>query len=146
MQGNDISNEYQSTLLVVFEGLLGIPPTGKYAKSWWKRAKSEAETQVAAYGINGLLLAQIRRLEDQPVEVVTFLGPQFVAPIEKRLEELHAVVRNVWYTTPDSLARVHLTHPDVTAIYDPDRMRAFATYGHLGRHLLPGNAALFGTL
>lgn len=144
VQKGDISNEYEPTLLVVFEGLLGIPPQGKHTKSWWQREKTDAASQISAYGINGLLLGQIRRVK-YAVEVVTFLGPHFVPPIEKRLEELHALVRNVWHTTPQELSRVHLQLPDVVAIYDPDPSRAFATYGSLGRHLLPQNAPQLGT-
>ncbi|MFH9606843.1 hypothetical protein [Streptomyces sp. NPDC017448] len=93
--------------------------------------------------INMLLLAKIQHTP-YPVEVVTFLGSEFPEPIETRLEFHHALVRRVWNTTPQELARVHITRPDVAAIYDPDHNRAFATYGSLGRHLLPENAAHLG--
>jgi hypothetical protein len=53
-------------------------------------------------------------------------------------------VRRVWSTTPQELARIHITMPDVAAIYDPDPMRATLTYGQLGRHMLPQNAPRFG--
>lgn len=143
MQGGDLSNDFQPCFLVVFEGLLGLPPQEGKRKSWWKREKSDAASQIATYQTNFLLLGQIRRVQ-YPVEVVTFMGPQFVRPIEKRLEDLHALVRRVWYTTPSELARVHLFLPDVAAVFDPDPSRAFALYGSLGRHLLPENAAQFG--
>ncbi|MFE9834052.1 hypothetical protein ACFYP4_02715 [Streptomyces sp. NPDC005551] len=143
MQGGDIDNGFQPCLLVVFEGLLGIPPKETAKKSRWKLRKPTAKEQAAEYEINVLLLNQIRRTP-YPVEVVTFEGPEFAAAVESRLEDLHALVRRVWSTTPTELARIHISLPDVAAIYDPDPRRAFATYGSLGRHLLPANAAQLG--
>lgn len=143
MQNGDISNDYEPTMLVIFEGLLGLPPEEGSRKPWWRPQKSDAVSQISRYEINMLLLAQIRRVR-YPVEVVTFLGPDFVPAIEHRLETLHALVRNVWYTTPSQLTRIHIGRPDVGAIYDPDPSRAFAAYGSLGRHLPPASAPKFG--
>lgn len=142
MQGGDISADFQPTLLVVWEGLLGLPPEKKHRKPRWKPGRNSAEAEIARYDMNSLLLAAIRH-SHYPVEVVTFLGPQYITPIEKRLEERHALVRRVWYTSPEILARIHL-EGWVAAIYDPDPRRATLTYGTLGRHLLPANAQQFG--
>lgn len=144
MQGNDLSNESQPCLVVVFEGLLGIPPEEDRKRAWWQRTRS-AKKIVADFRINELLVAQIRHTP-YPVEVATFLGEDFAREIEARLDEVHALVRRVWHTTPEELARVHITHPDVARIYDPDPRRAFASYGSLGRHLMPEHAARLGDL
>jgi hypothetical protein len=80
------------------------------------------------------------------VEVVTFEGPEIAAAVAERLDDLHALVRRVWATTPNELARIHVTHPDVAAIYDPDYYRALLTYGSKGRHLLPASAPRLGEL
>lgn len=144
MQGNDLSNDFQPCLLVVFEGLLGLPPKQEERKKLrWKLRKPSAREQAAEYEINNLLLGKIRHTP-YPVEVVTFLGPAFATAVEDRLDDLHALVRRVWSTTPHELARIHLTMPDVAAIYDSDVRRAFATYGSLGRHLIPENATHLG--
>lgn len=143
MQGGDISNESPSCLLVIFEGLLGIPPQEAQRRGWKRLKKPSPSESISQYTINGLLLGQIRRAPN-PVEIVTFLGQDYVTPIELRLEEHHALVRRVWNTTPQELARIHITMPDVSAIYDPDPIRAFATYGTRGRHLLPENAPQLG--
>lgn len=143
MQGGDISADFHPCLLVVFEGLLGLPPEPKRRKLPWKLRKPTAKDLVAEYEINLVLLNQIRRTP-YPVEVVTFLGPEFAEAVEARLEDLHALVRRVWSTTRTELARVHITLPDVAAIYDPDASRAFAAYGSLGRHLPPELANQLG--
>lgn len=145
MQGGDISNGFQPCLLVVFEGLLGIPPETETRKRRWKLRKPTAREQVAEHEINILLLHQIRRTP-YPVEVVTFQGPEFAEAVEQRLEDLHALVRRVWATSPQELARIHLQLPDIAAIYDPDPQRALLTYGSLGRHLLPASAPHLGEL
>jgi hypothetical protein len=144
VQDGDISADFQPCLLVVFEGLLGLPSPQELGRKWgWKRRKSTAKHLVAQYELNDLLLGQIRRTP-YPVEVVTFLGPDVAEAVEERLEDVHALVRRVWSTTPQELARIHITMPDVAAIYDPDPMRATLTYGQLGRHMLPQNAPRFG--
>lgn len=140
MQGNDLSNDFQPCFLVLFEGLLGLPRKEQRTSRRWN---TRNRPRIADYEINRLLLDKIR-LTPYPVEVVTFLGPKFAKEIEQRLEDLHALVRKVWNTTPEELARIHLTLPDVEAIYDPDPMRALLTYGRLGRHMLPENAPGFG--
>lgn len=150
MQGNDISADVQPCLLVVFEGLLGIPPKQEEGRKTIRKTlrrlrKPDAKALLADYEINHLLLGQIRRTP-YPVEVVTFLGPEFAEAIEERLEALHALVRRVWATTPHELAKVHLLFPDVVAVYDPDFRRAHFTYGKLGRYLLPENAPRFGAM
>ncbi|MFD4858448.1 hypothetical protein [Streptomyces atratus] len=143
MHKGDLSNDFQPCLLVVFEGLLGLPPRREGHGKTWRIRKPSIREQVANYGINMLLLAKIRHTP-YPVEVVTFLGPEYADAIEERLDDQHALVRRVWSTTPEELARIHITMPDVAAIYDPDARRAFATYGSLGRHLLPENATHLG--
>ncbi|MFJ1700380.1 hypothetical protein ACIOHC_35915 [Streptomyces sp. NPDC088252] len=144
MQNGDLSNDFQPCLLVVFEGLLGIPPHREArGKSRWKLRKPTVREQVAEYEINPLMLAKIRQTP-YPVEVVTFLGPEFAEAVGDRLDDLHALVRRVWHTTPQELSRLHITMPDVAAIYDPDARRALITYGSLGRHLLPENAPHLG--
>ena len=145
MQGGDISNDFQGCLLVIFEGLLGLPPEKEARKRRWKLRKPSAREQLAEYEIDLVLLAQIRRTP-YVVEVVTFQVPEFAAAIEERLDDLHALVRRVWATTPQELARIHVTLPDVIAIYDPHPTRALLTYGSLGRHLLPADAPLLGEL
>jgi hypothetical protein len=145
VQGGDISNGFQPCLLVVFEGLLGLPPKQEARKRRWKLRKPTVRETVAEYEINTLLLAQIRRTP-YPVEVVTFEGPEFAEAVEERLDGLHALVRRVWATTPNELARIHITHPDVAAIYDPDYYRALLTYGTKGRHLPPASAPRLGEL
>lgn len=143
MHKGDLSNHFQPCLLVVFEGLLGLPTRQEEGRvRRWFRQPTPREL-IAEYEINTLLLAKIRHTP-YPVEVVTFLGPEFADAIEERLDHHHALVRRVWNTTPQELARVHISMPDVAAIYDPDARRAFATYGSLGRHLLPENAQHLG--
>lgn len=144
VQGNDLSNDFQPCLLVVWEGLLGLPPekeTGRKVRKLFR--KPDPSEVVASYEINHLLLGQIRRTP-YPVEVVTFQGQEIAEAVEKRLEDLHALVRRVWATSPNELARIHLVLPDVVAIYDPDLRRASFTYGRLGRHMTPENAPRFG--
>jgi hypothetical protein len=139
VQGNDISDGFQPCFLVVFEGLLGIPPDK--TPMWWRRRS--AKRRLADYEINLPLLGQIRRTP-YAVEVVTFEDTEFANAVEERLDELHALIRRVWPTTHTELARIHLAMPDVAAIYDPDASRAFAAYGSLGRHLPPHNASQLG--
>lgn len=145
MQGGDISNDFQSAFLVLFEGLLGIPPkTTPAKKRFWHRGKSE-NSLLEGWEVNRLLVGKIF-LTPFPVEVVTFLGEQYVPEIEKLLEDEHAFVRRVWATTPQELARIHLQRPDVAEIYDPDALRATLTYGRLGRHLTPQSQSRLGEI
>jgi hypothetical protein len=144
VQGGDLSNDPQPCLIVVFEGLLGTPPPRPVQKRRWGRTKSP-RAQIAEFTINAQLLGKIRSTP-YPVEVVTFFGPDFAQAIADRLDTYHALVRRVWSTTPEDLAKIHLTMPDVARIYDPDPRRAFATYGSLGRHLMPENAPQLGEI
>lgn len=144
MQGGDISNEVSPRLVVVWEGMLGIPTEQPAAiKTWARKIGRNKEAllkrAVAEFEINEPLAKVIWDTvwrHQYSVDVVTYLGDPFARALEKRLDDENLPIGRVWAAVPHLLAREIAYMPDLAAIFDNEN---YMVYGSKGR-TLPANA------
>jgi hypothetical protein len=147
VEKNDISNEVTARLLIVFEGLLGTPPEQPKMR---RRIPLLGRKGLSPRDIEQWLLneALARRIWDVTwrqgfsVDVVTFLGEEFVTAISDWIDIHDLPVGHVSASSPDRLARSLAYQPNVAAVYDPEPSR-WATYGSKGRIMDPGSPRFF---
>lgn len=147
MKGNDISNEVVGRFLLVFEGLIADLPDAK-AKAKFAAASRlrQYSRAVSAYQINDLVGRVIwdtvwRR--GYSVDVVTFLGEEYIPAVEHWLEEHDLPVGNVTHETPGNLSRSLAYRPNVLGVYHSDPTSLF-TYGSKGHLIDPSAPSLWG--
>lgn len=150
MYKGDISNEQVARLVVVWEGLLALPPDEPkgVTRLFKGRAKKSAMREVNAYTLNELLARRIWDVvwrKHMSVDVVTFLGVDHEPFVRHWVEHHHLPVGHVWSTDPDILARELAYRPDIAAVFDPDEGRRFR-YGSKGRLMSPTTIDFFGTV
>lgn len=140
MQRGDISGDLVPRFVLVFEHLVGIVPNSLSRVSYeglirtkrWKRA-------IPYLLVNEPLAKQMWHVTwhlQHQLEVVTFLHPDAVEPIEHWIDRHDLPVHRVWSTEPNVLARKIATMPDLAAIFDPDPSHAL-TFGRKGRIINP---------
>lgn len=148
MKDGDISNEVVPRLLVVWEGLIALPPKEKGGMATWFRARQSGKRRatINSFDLNEVMAAHIWDITWRhrfSVDVVTFLGDEYVDHIERWCDDNDLPIGNVTATTPEKLARKLAYMPSVFAVYDPEPERRY-TYGGKGRLMDPEAPNFFG--
>ena len=140
MQGGDLSNELVPRVALVFENLVGVLPNSLSRVGYesfvrtkrWKRA-------VNLLVVNEILARQMWHVTwhlHHQLEVVTYLHPDAVEPIQNWIDIQYLPVHRVWYAEPNKLARQIAVMPDLAAIFDPDPQHHLR-FGRKGRIINP---------
>lgn len=147
MEKGDISNEMAPALVMVFEGLLATPPLHKRrVLPFTQRGEVKMRRYVEQWELNEPMVHVIMDTvfrRKWAVDILTYMGDDFAAALEDRLDTTGIPYRYVLSFTPDRMARELPFRPDIAAIYDPDPSRRF-TYGGKSRLLDPSRPDLFG--
>lgn len=134
MQRGDLSNRVSPSLVIVFEGAIGIlkdEDKDKYAKAVYRNRWKAA---IDLYYLDELYLHKITDLiwrQGFNIEVCTWLGDDAAPMIGDRLDEENIPVSAVWASTPAKLSRQLAHLPRIMCVYDPDPSHVF-TYGSKG--------------
>jgi hypothetical protein len=142
MEHGDLSNEVPPRILVVFEGLIASLPSKKAEAQFtlYRRTRRYAKA-TALFELNDAVARRIWEMTwrfRHAVDAVTFLGEEFVEPIQNLLDGEQLPLNHLVATQPHLLARELAYRPDIVAVHDPDPAHAF-TYGSKGRHTIPSN-------
>jgi hypothetical protein len=149
MEKGDISNEVSPRLVIVWEGLLALPPQkedGGFRQWLTARQAGKTARMINAFDLNEEMAKHVwdmvwrRRFT---IDCVTFLGDQYVDAIEKWIDKHDLPIARVTCDTPQTLARRLAYMPAVAAVYDPEPSRAL-TYGGKGRLMDPERPDFFG--
>jgi hypothetical protein len=150
VKDGDISNQISPRLLIVWEGLLALPPDEEDKSRFgaWIDARRYGKTRaiVDAFRLNEEMAKHIWDItwrKGFSVDVVTFMGHQYLPAIERWIDRHDLPVGHVTDDTPDTLARRLAYMPHVAAVYDHDPARRF-TYGGKGRLMDPEHPDFFG--
>jgi hypothetical protein len=150
VKDGDIDNTVTPRLLVVWEGLLAIPPDAseKNRFSTWISARKSGKTRtmIDSFDLNTTMAKHVWDVtwrRNYSVDVVTFLGVQYLPHIEAWIDRHDLPIGHVTNETPDTLARRLSYMPHVAAVYDPDPTRRY-TYGGKGRLMNPEAPDFFG--
>lgn len=146
MEHGDLSNEVVPRLLLVWEGLLGIPPlTPKISPS--KRnllslfRKNSGEREIDSWTINEQVVHIIwdrTWRSNFSFDLVTFISPEFGKQLKERMEEEDIPVSHVRYENINTFPRKIAFLPYVAAIYSANKDHQF-TFGGKGRIIDPSD-------
>jgi hypothetical protein len=128
MQGGDIASGWETNRIVlVWEGVCGTRPTGAAAiKDRYYRARGDWDEVVRLWGfqVKPLQRAYALAYKNIPVDVVTFIAPEFREALEDRLGTMDVRIARVeWYEDPETFASVLLMSRDIDHVVDSDRKR-----------------------
>lgn len=138
MQGGDLSNQVPPRALFVFEGLVGLPPSGNKAVTTKVAARLRRWSNVArAWEIDETVAKQLWDIawrQGVQFDIVTYLHEEaFAVALWHRLDDLGLPMsRVIWEANPPALARALAYMPDVIAVFhsnSSDRL----VYGSKGR-------------
>lgn len=133
MQGGDIGDEghiHIMRIALVWEGVCAEPPVDHpKAKERWARLRGrdeDWERVVRSWTIHEKPLQRIYalHLKGVPVDIFTFVGPEFADALRDHLERLYVEVGRVeYYESADHVARMLRISPDVQYVIDSDPAR-----------------------
>lgn len=137
----DLSNKVRPSLLIVFEGLIGVLPDENKAAfdkavkhdRWWHA--------ISYYTLDPQVMSKMLDLiwhKQMNLEIVTFLSENAAIAIAERMDQENIPVASVWDCTPDRLSRLLSYLPRIAKVYDPDKSRAFK-YGSRGMYVTNHN-------
>ncbi len=135
MQGNDLGNEVVPRILLVWEGLVAVPPIKFSLKSRVFRGLGNETHLVDQYQPNDLVCRKIWDItwrHDIRIEVVTWLGESYVDSITEWIANEDLPIPKVSHYDPQLLSRKISFMPQIAAIYDPDPSHQFL-FGSRGR-------------
>lgn len=141
MQRGDLSNVSAPSIVIVFEEAIGRVPEELLMKFQKEIAKNRWYSAVDYYALNEPMLRKMMDLawrQNINIRIVTWTHPDAVQAIQEIMDEENVPVREVFYTTPERLARELAYRPDIIKIYDPDPAHRF-TYGGKGEILTDYN-------
>lgn len=137
MRRGELSFQTPPRVYVVFENLLGVLPDNKSkALEAIARKRKKWKQAVDYYDISRPTSQGIRDLHgrhDLRVNVITFVDPGFVEPIQDKLDSKNLFFGGVYYFTLETLLDDLTYDPSIKAVYDPDPSHAL-TYGSRGRY------------
>ena len=143
MQGGDLANDLLPRLVLVFENLVGILPEqvrhravySSFVKAKrWRRA-------VNLLQVNEPLARQMWHVTwhlHHQIEVVTWLNPDAVEPLQAWVDRNDLPVHRVWHIEPNKLARKIATMPDLAAVLDRKSTRLNSS--HPSKSRMPSSA------
>jgi len=150
MKDGDISNAVSPRLLVVWEGLIALPPNAADTSriTSWVKARRSGKTRatIDSFTLNDTMAKHIWDVtvrRGYSVDTVTFLGAEFLPHIEAWIDRYDLPIGHVTNESPDNLARRLAYMPHVAAVYDPEPSRRY-TYGGKGRLMNPESPDFFG--
>lgn len=146
MQHGNLSNQVMPSIVIVFEGSVGLLPEDKlkdYNKAvsrnrWWEA--------VDLFQLSRPYLSKFLDLvwnKGFNLEICTWMGhgteyDDAALRISERFDFENVPVYSVWSSTPDRLARESSYLPRIARIYDPEIGHAFK-YGGKGVYLTDPN-------
>jgi hypothetical protein len=145
MLHGDLSNEVEPRMLWVWEGLLAtLQPANR--RKFDRYASRNPEKAVAVMDANERAIKEVNDLvwrRGYAVDVITFLSPDFVKPVEDWLASQFVTTGRVMYEPDLSLARRIAYTPDIVGVFHalPDKALTFGSKGYL---LDPFNPNLYG--
>lgn len=122
MLGGDISNRVEPRLLVVFEGLIALPPDRQPLLRFARRT-GKMKRMVESLQVNEKMARVINDTvwrHKYAVDVVTFLDPDFLPHVEKWLEHHALPVSNVIAADRTVLSREMVYRLDLVGIFSPE--------------------------
>lgn len=145
MLNGDISNRVEPRLLVVFEGLIALPPErqmlthfGRRAGKIRKQVQQLRSNEKAARVINDTVWRH-----RYAVDVVTFMGEEYIEPVTDWLDEHGIPASNVIASERPLLARELVYRLDVVGVFSPDPNDALV-FGSKGYIVNPDAPRLVG--
>lgn len=144
MEKGDISNEVAPRLLMVWEGLIAMPPKEPAKQRRFSRAKVDLLTYTVNEAV-GKHIWDLTYRRHLSVDVATFLDKERLSDVEEWIEYHDLPLGNVIATTPARLSRQLAFMPTVAAIYDPNPDNVFM-YGGKGRIVNPDTPQFLGVI
>lgn len=151
MEGGDIDNRVGSSVIVVFDDLIGqrveqVRELDSWAKKLirWPMHTPGLPDTVIGYRLDQTVVGAINRLThstDVVVEIATF-GDD-VEAITTALDEAGLMYRSIGHTSPEHLAQSLAYAPHVSAVYHGYPAHSL-TYGPRGRLVTPAQRAQIG--
>lgn len=146
MKHGNLSNRVMPSIVIVFEGLVGLLPedmTKDYHKAvgrdrWWQA--------VDLFQLSRPVLSKMLDLvwnKGMNLEICTWMGhgteyDEAALRIAERMDFENVPVYSVWSSEPDKLARQLPYLPRIARVYDPDPAHVF-TYGGKGVYITDYN-------
>jgi len=138
MQGGDLSNTPVPRIVIVFENAIGFLPEDR-REEW--RVLSRAGDWDAVARLFVLDQQMLRKITDLSwrfsvnIDVVTYCGPEaFAEALARLFDRENVIVRIVFASLPERMARATSYEPDIMAVYDANPEHALV-YGRKGVHL-----------
>jgi hypothetical protein len=135
VKDGDLSNQVSPSLLIIFEGAIGVLKEEDREK-FLDAALTEANPRKAIdyFYLNDIYLRKINDLvwrKGFNIEVITFMDDDMAKAIADRLDDENVIVHDVWATQSNRLARQLAYMPRVACVYDPNPAHRFR-YGSKG--------------
>lgn len=151
MEGGDIDNRTGSTVVVVFDDLIGqrvarAPEPDSWAKKiikWPMHTPGQPEV-IVNYQLDQTVVGAINRLAmttDVVVEIAVFGAD--VEAVGEALDDAQLIYRTIAHTSPEHLARSLAYAPNVSAVYHSYPAHSL-TYGPRGRLVTPSQRSQIG--
>lgn len=150
MRKGELSSETLPRVYIVFEGLIGLPPTSAKDRTAELLARKRKKWQQVAdyYQLNIKTSQGIRDLywrQRFRVDVITFIDPGFVSAIRDKLDSRSLLFGDVHYYDTELLMADITFDPAIIGILDPDPKRRL-TWGSKGRYCTPEQINLLNLL
>ncbi len=134
MEKGNLSNKVSPSLVVIFEGAIGILKEEDLDAFLKACAEENWAKAVDLFYLHELYLRKLNDLAWRAnfnVEICTWMGDEMAFFIRERLDRENVIVASVWSSTPASLARQLAYLPRIACVYDPEPAHVF-TFGSKG--------------
>lgn len=149
MRRGELSNSVVPRVYVVFENLIGVLPdartrtleaVARKRKKWQQAVDYYQLSRNTSQGIRDL-----HNRRDFRIDVITFVDPGFVEPIQKKLDSRNLFFGGVHYHTLETLLDDLTYDTSILRVLDPDPAHKL-TYGGKGRYCTSSDLDLFNIL
>lgn len=122
MKFGELSNKVAPRAVILFEGLLGLLPSGSIQEHDKAVKKNDWEKVVSLFKLNEIYLMKLldlTRRKDINFSVVTWMPEPADQAIVDMLDKQAIPVRGCFSSSPEVLARMLPYNPDVAIVYVP---------------------------